>query len=130
MTTPPATPQSEVDRRLNQLAELYRSLHPEQTPEETAREHRESRDRLASRANGFLDAADLVACVICHHRRPRRYFCEPRYYPASECLNVRKPWHHHYTWNKTIDKREGRRHRRRVRKGRLPHARPASGGAT
>lgn len=122
---------SRVEEMLTRQGKLYRALLPQQTPEETEREHRDFMDRLRRTTDAVLDAAESAACALCHQLRPREPG-EPRYYPPEECVNVRQPWHYHRDWtrgtNQRKKQREARRHRRRVRRGRLPRTRPASGG--
>ena len=61
-----------------------------------------------------------VGCCLCHQRRARKRPDEPYYYPSDECENVRQLWHYHRTFrSRKVDDRERRRHRRRLRKGRV-----------
>ena len=91
---------------------------PPQTPDGVRPSN--PRDLLAREIQTRLDAAGTVACCLCHHQRPRKRPDEPYYYLSDECKNVRQPWHYHRTFrSKKADDREGRRHRRRLRKGRV-----------
>ena len=110
-----------VDELLAKWGEAVRARIPQRTPEEAERDLAASRARLAAGMKAQLDDENAVACSICLTRRPRVRDDEPLYYPAAECVNVRKPWHYHRTWKSpSADKREARRHRRRLRKGRVP----------
>lgn len=110
-----------VEELLTAYGELWRASMPQLTREEEEARCQRTLDRLTATMNAKLDADGVVICCLCHRPRPRRLFCEPRYYPAGQCLNVRKPWHYHRIWgNPKANRREERRHRRRIRKGALP----------
>ena len=109
-----------VDELLTNWGEAVRARLPQRTPEEAKRDLEESRARLAADWKALLDAENVVACALCLTRRPRSRPDEPLHYPATECVNVREPWHYYRTWkSRKADLREARRHRRRLRKGRV-----------
>ncbi|MGW5820597.1 hypothetical protein [Streptomyces noursei] len=113
-------PRLSIDELLRRVGEAYRASLPQLTPEEQERQDQESRDRLARKILGRLDEVNAVACCLCHRQRPRTRADEPYYYPGNECENVRQPWHYHRTFrSRKADAREARRHRRRLRKGRV-----------
>ncbi|MEV8399271.1 hypothetical protein [Streptomyces niveus] len=109
-----------IDELLTKMGQAYRASLPQWTPEEEAAYHQDFMNRLMAETNARLDAANIAICCLCHRERPRQPG-GPRYYPSIECADVRKPWHYHRVWgSRRADAREARRHRRRVRKGRLP----------
>ncbi|MFD9815171.1 hypothetical protein [Streptomyces sp. NPDC059080] len=114
MTQPPV----DIGELLTKVGEAYRASLPQLTPEEEAAEYQDLMDHQAAEIRDYLDAANAVACCLCHHERPRTRADEPYYYPAHECENARQQWHYQHTWNPKKDAREARRHRRRLRKGR------------
>lgn len=121
------TQPSTVDELLKLWGEAVRARFPQRTPEEEARDLAASRARIAAEWKVQLDAENAVACALCLTRRPRVRDDEPLHYPAAECVNVRKPWHYYRKWtSRSADQREARRHRRRLRKGRLPQTPSAS----
>lgn len=115
---------------LAEMGRLFRASLPQRSPEEEQRDLARRYDLLAADWKAELDAAGVVACTLCLTRRPRVRDDEPLYHPAAECVNVRKPWHYHRAWKgRSADQREKRRHRRRIRRGRLPQT-PTTDGAT
>ncbi|MET8342500.1 hypothetical protein [Streptomyces microflavus] len=116
-------PTLSIDELLTNLGEAYRASLPQRTPEEEAEYHQDFMNRLARKVHERLDAANVVICCLCHKERPRRSPDEPYYYASGECANVRQPWHYHRDWtvgaNQKNRRREARRHRRRLRKGRV-----------
>ncbi|MFV0135540.1 hypothetical protein ACLGIH_20350 [Streptomyces sp. HMX87] len=123
-------PRRSSDELLAEAGRLYRASLPQRTPEEAERDREASWARLSAQWKADLDAENAVACTLCLTRRPRIRDDEPLYCLAEECVNARKPWHYHRVWNsKTADQREKRRHRRRLRRGRLPQT-PSAEGAT
>ncbi|MFF1693085.1 hypothetical protein ACFVXC_05585 [Streptomyces sp. NPDC058257] len=114
-----------IDELLTKWGEAYRASLPQWTPEEEALYWRDYNARFYAKVHAELDAANVVICCLCHARRPRKSPDGPRYYASGECENVRQPWHYHRDWtvgaNQKNQRREARRHQRRLRKGRLPH---------
>jgi hypothetical protein len=119
-----------VGELLTRWGEAYRAAHPPLTPEQQAQRDAEILAHFFDRARTHLDDQNLSACRLCLTRRPRTRPDDPRYYAPDECVNVRKPWHHPLGWNPKENRRAERRHRRRVRKGRVAQtpALPAAEG--
>lgn len=116
-----------IDELLAEAGRLYRASLPQRSPEEEKRDREESWARFSASWKAILDAENAVACSLCLTRRPRVRDGEPLHYPAEECVNVREPWHYRRTWkSRKTDQREARRHRRRLRKGRVPGYRSPS----
>ncbi|WP_274032598.1 hypothetical protein [Streptomyces sp. MMBL 11-1] len=114
-------PTLDIDALLTEYGAAWRRAHPQLTSEEEELRSQRCWDRILTEFNAELDTNNTTACSHCHRQRPRRFFCEPRFYPMNECANVRQPWHYRRVWgNPKADRREMRRHRRRVRKGRAP----------
>lgn len=120
-----------VAEMMTRQAEPYNTWQASLTPAEKAAWDEDFMERLTRRIVADLKATNATACALCGRRRPRVTTDEPTLYAPIQCASIREPWHYPRAWSKRpSDLREGRRHRRRVRKGRLPHARPVSGGAT
>lgn len=126
MTQPPRT----VDEMLTELGTRYRAYLDRVCPPERQQQRAESlRTTLQQEIADDLNATNTVVCCLCLTKRPRRDALEAYTYPADQCVNVRKPWHYHRAWtSRAADQRARRRHRRRIRRGRLPHAPAASTG--
>ncbi|WNI17664.1 hypothetical protein [Actinacidiphila sp. ITFR-21] len=113
-------PTVRIDELLTKWGEAYRASLPQRTPEEVEADWQEFDDRFYGRVQERLDAAGVVICCLCHRERPRSSPDEPYWYPAEECENVRKPWHYHRNFqSRKADAREARRHKRRLRRGRV-----------
>lgn len=104
---------------------LARALLVQPEPEIEAEYWRDFDARFEAKTHAILDAENVVICANCHMKRPRQSPEESYYYPADQCVNVRNPWHYHRVWTSwAADQRERRRHKRRLRKGRV-HRVPA-----
>ncbi|MFC4498485.1 MULTISPECIES: hypothetical protein [Streptomyces] len=113
-------PTLNIDELLTRMGELYRASLPQRSPEEEEAYWRDYNARFYAKVHADLDTRKVVICCLCHNERPRISPDEPYYYRSSQCENVRQPWHYHRTFrSRKADAREARRHRRRLRKGRV-----------
>ncbi|MGW1261234.1 hypothetical protein ACWD7Y_04635 [Streptomyces drozdowiczii] len=103
-------PNLSIDELLTKWGEAYRASLPQRTPEEEAEHTRDFMNRLAVKIQARLDAANAVACALCHNERPRVSPDEPYHYPADECPRRVRIWHYHRTWNPDTDRESARRH--------------------
>lgn len=98
---------------------LALALHT--TPEESEQHIAAIWGRYMAEFRAMLDEGNAVACRRCLMPRPRVSAAESHFYSANECANVRHPDHYNSdVGGKKALLRERRRHRRRIRKGRLP----------